>query len=178
MPKYRRSHGLQLVAAALLLLLAALRFFGSAPNDDLTRAGGAAAALRPGVYEIERVVDGDTLLLRQDRMRVRLQGIDTPETVKEDTPVELYGPEASAFTKAFVATAGGRLRMEVDGESVDAFGRYLVFAWDGDRMLNEELVRAGLARGLLQYDYGQQKKDRLRQAQREAQRAGRGIWSR
>lgn len=178
MPKYRRSHGRQLLAAALLLLLAALRFFNGASHDETTSAGGATAALRPGVYEVERVVDGDTLYLRQDRMCVRLQGIDTPETVKKNSPVELYGPEATAFTKAFVADAGGRLRMEVDGESVDAFGRFLAFAWDGDRMLNEELVRAGLARGLLQYDYGQQKKDRLRQAQREAQQAGRGIWSR
>jgi micrococcal nuclease len=159
----------------LLLLVAALRWWFGAPPPAV---GGASGALAPGVYEVERVVDGDTLLLRQDRMRVRLQGVDTPETVKENSPVEPFGPEAAAYTKAFVAAAGGRLRMEVDGETMDQHGRYLAFAWHGERMLNEELVRTGLARALLQYDYGDGKKQRLRRAQRDAQRAGSGIWSR
>jgi micrococcal nuclease len=129
-----------------------------------------------GVYDIERVVDGDTLLMR-GHQRVRLQGLDTPETVAEDRPVEPWGPEATAFTQRFIRDAGGRVELELDGEPQDQYGRWLRFVWHDGRMLNEELVRAGLARAKLGYNYSQAKKDQLRDAEREAQRAERGIWS-
>jgi len=130
--------------------------------------------LPEGDYQLRRVVDGDTLLLR-DEMRVRLMGVDTPETVKEDTPVEPWGPEATQFTREF--TSGGNLRLQFDRERVDQYGRYLAYVWVGDRMLNEELLRAGLARWEPGYHYSQAMKNRFRKAQREAQEAHRGIWS-
>jgi micrococcal nuclease len=175
MPRYRRSFGRELIAAAVVVLLVVLRLL----SDDPAQVGGSAAIgrLQPGVYRVLRVVDGDTLLLEHDQMRVRLQGIDTPETVKEDSPVEQWGPEASEFTKAFVREAGGMLRMEIDGEPLDRHGRHLAFAWSGERMLNEELVRNGLARATLQYNFSQPKKEILRRAQREAKRERLGIWS-
>ena len=147
----------------------------SQPARSPARPGGLA----PGQYAVERVVDGDTLMVttRQGPARVRMQGINTPETVKDDTPVEEWGPEATAFTKAFVRAAGNRLEVEVDGEPRDQYDRYLAFFWHDGKLLNEELVRAGLARAKLAYDYSQPKKDRLRRAQQEAQRAKRGLWS-
>lgn len=180
MGKFRRSRGRQILTAIVVLLIVALRWWSDA--SDTQSPGSGSSQRRPGTlidgeYRVERVVDGDTLLLAETRYRVRLQGIDTPETVKDDTPVAAWGPEATAFTKRFLSDAGGRIRVEVDGETTDQSGRYLAFVWDGDRMLNEELVRAGLAKAKLHYDYGQAKKDRLRRAQQEAQRAGRGIWS-
>ncbi len=129
-------------------------------------------------YRVLRVVDGDTLLLEHERTRARLQGIDTPETVKDNTPVEAWGPEATQYTKRFVQDAGGKVRIEIDGESSDQYGRKLVFVWHGARLLNEELVREGLAKAKLGYDYGEAKKQRLRRAENDAQAARRGIWSR
>src|SRR5262245_49881031 len=72
------------------------------------RSAPAPTSLEEGVHEVRRVVDGDTLLL-ESGARVRLQGIDTPETVMEDQPVEPWGPEASQFTKDFVNRAGRRV---------------------------------------------------------------------
>jgi micrococcal nuclease len=165
------------LAAAAVLALAVLRWLTGAPPDDAPVGGRITGSLKPGMYQIERVVDGDTLILRDRRLRVRLQGIDTPETVKEDSPVEPWGPEASAFTKRFVSDANGMVRVEIDGEPLDQHGRHLAFMWHGKRLLNEELVREGLARATLQYDFSERKKERLRSAQREARRASRGIWS-
>ena len=71
-----------------------------------------------------------------------------------------------------------RVRIEIDGEAVDRYGRQLVFVWHNDRLLNEELVRQGLARAKLAYDYSEPKKQRLRAAEDEAQRSRLGIWSR
>jgi len=131
--------------------------------------------LASGVHHVQRAVDGDTLIL-SGGARVRLIGVDTPETVKPNTPVEPFGPEASQFTKNFVA--GAEVRLEFDGDRRDKYGRYLAYVWVGDRMLNEELLLAGLAVAETQYRYSAAMKDRFRRAQAQAQAARRGIWSR
>ena len=133
-------------------------------------------ALAEGSYQVERVVDGDTLLLA-NRARVRLIGADTPETVKPDHPVEPFGPEASDFTRRFVAEAGGSVRLQFDSERVDDYDRFLAYVWSGDRMLNEELIRQGLATARTTFRYSSSMKTRFSRAQEEAQAARRGIWS-
>jgi micrococcal nuclease len=130
--------------------------------------------LPEGVYDVERVVDGDTLLLTNGA-RVRLQGIDAPESVKPEHPVEPWGPEASAFAKELLAE--GKVRLQFDRQRKDQHGRFLAYVWSGDRMLNEALVRAGLARFEAGYRYSQTMKRRLRRAEDEAKAARRGIWS-
>jgi len=132
--------------------------------------------LTEGIHAVRRVVDGDTLLMASGA-RVRLEGIDTPETVRPDYPVEEWGPEASRFTKEFVKHAGSRVKLTFGDDRLDKYGRYLAFVWDGDKMLNEELVRAGLAEARLGWNFSSALKRRLRLAQDEARRAKRGIWS-
>ncbi|MCC7474902.1 MAG: thermonuclease family protein [Pirellulales bacterium] len=129
-----------------------------------------------GMHEVRRVVDGDTLLLANNA-RVRLQGINAPESVKPDSPVEQWGPEASAFAKAFFERANYRVRLTFSEERQDRYDRYLAFVWHNETMLNEELVRAGLAYARLDYPYSSAMKRRLAAAQEEARQAKRGIWS-
>jgi micrococcal nuclease len=176
MSRYRRSYWRELAAVAGVILAALFRLWTGDWNEAPLRNQPQPLGLPPGVYRVERVVDGDTLLIDGHR-RVRLQGVNSPETVKPDSPIEPWGPEATAFTKDFVHAAGGSLRFEVDGETTDQHGRYLAFAFRGEHSLNEELVRAGLARATLGYDFSSRQKERLRRAQQEAKRAGRGIWS-
>ena len=97
----------------------------------------------------------------QSGARVRLEGIDTPETVRENYPVEPWGPEASAFTKDFIKRAGYNVKLSFGNERLDDYGRYLAFVWDGDKMLNEELVRAGLAEARLGWHFSSALKRRL-----------------
>ena len=176
----RNSWPRMLVVLAVLMLVAVRGWYEreafEPPTSKNTRR--ADGTLQTGQYRVLRVVDGDTLLLEHARTRVRLQGIDTPETVKKETPVQDWGPEATQYTKRFVQDAEGRVRIEIDGEAVDRYGRQLVFVWHNDRLLNEELVRQGLARAKLAYDYSEAKKQRLRAAEDEAQSQRRGIWSR
>src|SRR5262249_34757524 len=100
----------------------------------------------------------------------------TPETVKPDTPVEPWGLEASDFTKQFLA--GGSARLQFDRERVDDYGRMLAYVWVGDKMLNEELLRAGLAHYESYFRYSQTMKRRFAKAEAEAKAAHRGLWSR
>lgn len=138
------------------------------------RQPAAPQSLAEDTYDLERVVDGDTLLLANDA-RVRLLGIDTPETVRPGHPVEPWGPEASAFTKAFVS--GGRVRIALDRERIDRYGRFLAYVWVDEKLLNEELLRVGLARVEPRAQISSPMRRRLEQAQTEAQLARCGLWS-
>jgi len=97
--------------------------------------------------------------------------------VAPDRPVEAWGPEASQFTKDFIEKAGHRVRLTFSLERKDRYDRFLAFVWNGDVMLNEELLRAGLARAQRDYRYSETMKRRFTRVQDEAKRAGRGIWS-
>lgn len=131
--------------------------------------------------EIERCVDGDTLIARKDaqRWRVRLIGCNTPETVKEGTPVEPFGPEASAYTKKRIAEFSGVVTLVCDGDRVDQYGRRLALVFlgsDREHLLNEELIRLGFARATLQYRFSDAQKEVFRKSEKEAKREKRGIW--
>ncbi len=158
----------------VLLLLAVAALIGSRWVPLPPRSGSVPDALQEGVYRVERVIDGDTLVLA-NQCRVRLIGADTPETVHPDRPVERWGPEATEFTRRFVA--GGEVRLEFDGRRRDKYERFLAHVWVDGRMLDEELIRAGLATATTQYAFSSQTKVRLLAAQARAQAARRGIWS-
>ena len=137
----------------------------------------APESLAEGAHQVRRVVDGDTFVL-DSGARIRLMGVDTPETVKPNHPVEPFGPEASQFTKDFLAD--GRVYLTFDRQKVDRYDRFLAYAWRDERMdlmLNEELVRAGLAQAKTGYRYSDRMKKRFRRAEDEAKAARRGIWS-
>jgi micrococcal nuclease len=167
-PYWREPRGIALGGACLLLIVWRIVVLNSGPT--------VPEILAEGVHEVRRVVDGDTLLLTSGA-RVRLQGIDTPETVREGSDVESWGPQASQFTKGFIDRADQQVRLTFSLERKDRYDRFLAFVWDGDVMLNEELVRAGLAHARLDYRYSGLMKNRLARAQDEARRAGRGLWS-
>jgi micrococcal nuclease len=102
------------------------------------------------VLTVTHVVDGDTVDVRTSDgsvERVRLLGIDTPETVKPDTPVQCFGPEASARTKALLPP-GTEVVAQRDAEARDRYGRLLLYLWrrrDG-LFVNASLVTDGYAR--------------------------------
>jgi micrococcal nuclease len=158
----------------VLVLLAAFRFWPEL-NDVLEPKPPVDPTISEREYLVERVVDGDTLLLA-NRERVRLLGVDTPETVAPDRPVEPFGKEASQFTRRLVE--GRKVRLGFDKERVDRYGRILAYVYLEDgTMLNEELIRAGLSEVQLQYPYSSAMKRRFLAAELEAREARRGLWS-
>ena len=167
--RYRLRRPLLAIGAICFVLL--LRFVASDGRKPFN-----PDHLPEGVYEVERIVDGDTLIL-VGGARVRLIGADTPETVKPNHPVEPFGPEATNFTEQFVAEAGGRISLQMDRERKDRFERFLAYVFAGNRMLNEELIRNGLATARTEFNYSYTMKRRFRRAEDEARSDERGIWS-
>lgn len=167
--RFRRSPYRVLVIMLVLVVLTVVRWW-NAPPPEATPGDPLPEAM----YRVVRVVDGDTILFAPD-YRVRLIGVNAPESVKPEHPVEPFGPEASEFTRQFLAA--GEARLSFDRERVDRFGRFLAYVWVGDLLLNEELIRAGLAHWERHFQYSQPMKDRFRRAEQEARRNGVGIWS-
>jgi micrococcal nuclease len=122
-----------------------------------------------------RAVDGDTIEVTLDGRRedVRYIGIDTPETVKPDTPVQCFGPRAHRFNARLVSHR--RVRLVFGVERRDVYGRLLAYVYLGDRFVNAELARRGLARTLTipPNDRFARRFERLQTA---AARAGLGLW--
>lgn len=98
---------------------------------------------------VQRVVDGDTFIARQTRgdgraLRVRLIGIDAPESVQPDAPVECFGPEAATALAALLPAGSTVSGAYQAGGPVDQFGRQLWDVWlDDGRFVQAELVRQG-----------------------------------
>jgi micrococcal nuclease len=122
-----------------------------------------------------RAVDGDTIevLLDGDREDVRYIGVDTPETVKPDTPVQCFGPRAHRFNARLVTHQ--RVRLVFGVERRDVYGRLLAYVYLGNRFVNAELAERGLARTLT-IPPNDRFAMRFKRSQSAAARAGRGLW--
>jgi micrococcal nuclease len=141
------------------------------------REDGSSAAASP-TARVLRVVDGDTILVavggRQER--VRYIGVDTPETVKPNTPVQCFGKRASAANHRLVD--GREVRLVADAEARDRYGRLLAYVYrasDG-LFVNEALVRGGYATTLT-IAPNVRFSSRFAALARQARDAGRGLWS-
>jgi micrococcal nuclease len=124
---------------------------------------------------VVRVVDGDTVVASVDGHDeyVRYIGVDTPETVKPDTPVQCFGPKASDENHRLVE--GRTVKLVFDAEQRDDYGRLLAYVYEGSRFVNAELVRSGYARTLAISPNTSHAAEFDRLATRAA-RAGRGLW--
>jgi micrococcal nuclease len=126
---------------------------------------------------VVRVVDGDTVDVRgpAGRERIRLLGVNTPETHDPDRPVECFGPEAEAFTRRVLT--GRIVTLEDDVETRDRFGRRLAYVLVDGRRFNDLLLRLGYARLLIVPPNGTHRREMLRE-EMDARRSGRGLWAR
>jgi len=132
-------------------------------------------------FRVARVIDGDTLDIdHPDRRnghrttRIRLWGVDTPETVTENTPVQHFGPQASAFTKRLCRNADVRLELRAE-RTRGLHGRLLAYVYLPDgRMLNAELIVQGCGYADPRFDHP--RKREFAALQRQARNRRRGLW--
>lgn len=158
------------IAAGTLVVLAGCGSTGTATDT--------APGTLHGPYPVVRSVDGDTIRVNRngEEIVIRFIGLDTPETVAPDRPVECFGPEASARTKELVE--GGQVWLEYDEASglTDKYDRTLAFVWlDQQTMLNELLIAEGYAEEVTYTDGYAHQRD-FQDAERAAQSSGLGLW--
>lgn len=127
-----------------------------------------------------KVVDGDTIDIRDDnrgRLRVRLLGIDTPETKKPNYTVGCWGPEATEFAKSTMLGQRVALVPDPTQDMTDRYGRTLAYldkadGWD----YSVEAARAGAAHSYVYRNNPAERAGAIAAAEQEAKAAGRGLW--
>ncbi len=121
---------------------------------------------------MERVVDGDTIIV-EGVGRVRLIGVDTPETVHPNRPVELFGRAATAYLKGLLE--GRKVRLEYDQEQTDRYGRTLAYVYLEDgTFANSEIIRQGYGHAYTRFPFRHM--ERFRELEQDARDSRRGLW--
>jgi micrococcal nuclease len=155
----------------VLVLAAVALVSGFGDLEITTRSVDPPGDRREG--RITKITDGDTIRIGEER--IRLIGVDTPETRKPGTPVQCFGKKATAF--ATKAVLGRQVTLELDAEERDRYGRLLAYVRRSNDgyFLNAELVRQGYAQ-VLTIPPNIKYADRFLALQRRARAESRGLW--
>jgi micrococcal nuclease len=126
--------------------------------------------------EVDRVVDGDTakVFIDGESEYVRYIGIDTPESVQPDAPVECFGEESKRFNADRIE--GRRMKLVFDRERHDRYDRLLAYIYVDGKLLNAEMLRRGYAT-TLEVSPNTARANEFSRLESEARDAGRGLWS-
>jgi micrococcal nuclease len=129
--------------------------------------------------QVRRIVDGDTVELSNGQ-KIRMLNIDTPETVKANTPIKCYGKEATDFTKKLLQDK--MVQLTVDREANDQYGRGLRFIFlDGvdtsniENSVNAEMVKSGFAK-MVVYKPNNTFAKEFQSYENEAKSKNLGVW--
>lgn len=172
--------------AIIIIIIAGIAYFFG--GDSVLNFSGNEPGNQDFVQAvIVRAVDGDTAVVKVDgqERRVRFLGVDTPETVHPNKPVQFFGKEASNFTKE--SLNGRRVWLEYDANPQDRYGRHLAYIWLNnpktinessirENMFNAKLLLGGYAKVMI-IKPNKRYESEFRKFQEEARRARLGVWS-
>lgn len=192
--KKKQASGFVLVVALALMVLSGfsgnsiLGSVGSGPQAPVASTASAvddgdtqvvATGTQKGLLRVTKVVDGDTIEVEVagKTEKIRMLGVNTPETVDPRRPVECYGKEASDHAKLILADASVELVADASQGDADKYGRllrYVVMADGTD--FGRTMIQDGYAYEYT-YDKPYARQAEYKAAQAEAQAQKRGLWA-
>jgi endonuclease YncB( thermonuclease family) len=137
-----------------------------------------ASKITPGHYQVVRFEDGDTITVDMNgiKERIRMIGVDTPETKDPRKPVQCFGKAASAFTKQLIGNNPVRLEADPLSSNRDRYDRLLRYVYLPDnRLVQAELIRQGYGFAYTSFPFT--KSDEFVGYQKEARTTERGLWN-
>jgi endonuclease YncB( thermonuclease family) len=183
----RRTTRNGLIAVAVFVLLPAVimldRQYGRVLSEPVTRtayADGDWQKYHNRTFRVNEVIDGDTLDVdipdgKFPDTRVRLMGVDTPETKHPTVGKMYYGPEASAFAAQLALGQTVTLRLDTVGDIRDRYGRLLAYCLLPDgTVLNEALIAEGCGYAYLSFPHSQSA--RYEALMQQAMTQNKGLW--
>lgn len=157
-------------AALIILSVIAAFIFASQQNTTSTK--------EEGVFRVVNIIDGDTIRVRRGTSieKIRLIGIDTPETVDSRVDVQCYGPEATQYLKQKLENKEVVLISDVTQGDTDKYGRLLRYVSLGGEDVGLDLIRNGYAKEYT-YEKAYSYQSAYRDAQILAKSSKLGVWS-
>ncbi len=129
-------------------------------------------------YLVSNVIDGDTLEVKSDSkiIKIRMLGVDTPETVDPRKTVQCFGKEASDKTKELLLNKNINIEIDKSQSVYDKYGRILAYVKREDGLfVNEYLIKEGYAHEYtFNIPYGYQKD--FKKLEKEAKSKKLGLW--
>lgn len=159
-----------------LLVLVILNFVYPYIQEKLS---GSKVPIPAGSYAVKEVYDGDTIGVDMAGVveKVRLIGVDTPETHKPNTPVQCFGPEASQFSTSHLLGTAVRLEADPTNDNRDRYNRLLRYVYtDKGELWNQTLIREGYGFAYTSFPFT--KKVQFLTDQFSAVHEKKGLWAR
>lgn len=170
--KLRRRKPLWLVLIILVVGILGQRY------GWFAQASSTIVQNTPGSYAVVEFADGDTVVVKMNgkNERVRLIGVDTPETQDPRKPVQCFGQAASEFTKNLIGNQTVRLEADILSSNRDRYNRLLRYAYLPDgRLVNAEIIKEGFGFAYTSFPFT--KSEEFRAYETNAREANRGLWS-
>lgn len=149
-------------------------------QDETATSEIKTEVVKSEIGVVSRVVDGDTIeVTTGDKlMKIRIVGINTPETVDPRKSVECFGLQASAEAKKLLLNQKVFLEKDLTQDDQDRYGRYLRFVWLENSNIDygKQMIANGYA---FEYTYQKPYKYQIeyRLAQKTAETERKGLWA-
>ncbi len=146
-------------------------------NRNVEPPPQVAGTLTPGYYRVARFEDGDTITVDMNgtQERIRMIGVDTPETQDPRKPVQCFGRAASEFTKNLIGTQNVRLEADALSDNRDRYNRLLRYVYIPDgRLVQAEIIKQGYGFAYTSFPFT--KSDEFKLYERQARAQNKGLW--
>jgi micrococcal nuclease len=149
------------------------------PKSDQQVRANDLEKYHAGIFTVVNVVDGDTIDIdipdgQYEHTRIRLWGIDTPETKNPKVGVMYFGPEAAEFATELTLRKNVTVYLE-EHSTRGKYGRLLAYVQLPDkRFLNEVLLTEGYAYADLRFRHSLY--NRYKQLDASARSLKKGLW--
>lgn len=130
------------------------------------------------LYEVTKIVDGDTIRVKKNEqeVKVRLIGIDTPETVDPRKEVECYGVEAKEYLGKLLSGKSVKIETDPSQDTYDKYGRLLGYVYLNEELVNLKMIEGGYAHEYT-YDLPYKFQAEFRSGEKVARENAIGLWS-
>jgi micrococcal nuclease len=175
--KNHRNLSLVLIALAVIVSLFLLSWILIPQIRPAVASFRKEVAISPGTYRVTEVFDGDTISVKMDGRteKVRMIGVDTPETHKPNSPVECWGPEASSFAKQSLQNSTVRLVADPTNQNRDRYDRLLRYVYTSNgELFNQKVIEQGYGFAYTSFPF--EKRQEFETAQQYAAASKSGVW--
>lgn len=173
--KLSKRNKRKLIKLAIGLVLFTVAYFAN--SSKVEPPPQVAGTLTPGYYRVASFEDGDTITIEMDgkEERIRMIGVDTPETKDPRKPVQCFGQAASEFTKNLIGNQPVRLESDDLSDNRDRYRRLLRYVYLPDgRLVQAEIIKQGFGFAYTSFPFT--KSDEFKAYEKDARAENRGLW--